>query len=232
MRKIHNLFIAALVAAVISGCETSDSEMSGASAFSSSSSSQDETASVASQPQTAANAAPVAKASEPTASSRASEPTAEKASESPSQPSESSAASSGGAPSVPDAVPYGALSWKYGGISGGGARQSSASIRGLSMSKNGLSFSWGGGKLSSWGLADGDIGAYACLFVQDASGKWVGGKFDWISGSRSSRDFNNIYSGYGGWNLSNVPNPCSAAFVVISADKKKRTNVLMTMWKR
>ena len=48
----------------------------------------------------------------------------------------------------------------------------------------------------------------------------------------SSRDFVNIYGGYGGWSLANVPNPCPAAFVIISSDGKKRSNVLVGSWSR
>ena len=226
MQKIHNLIVAAVFAAAIVGCESSDSEISGVSTISSSSSSQTEAAAAPSVTQQQ-SAAP-AKKSEP-----APAPAVQKTESSPSvKPASSAQSVDVGAATVPDAVPFGALRWSYGGINGSGAKQTSATIRGLSMSKNGLSFGWGSGKLSSWGLSDDALGAYACLFVQDASGAWVGGKFDWISGSRSSRDFINVYGGYGGWNLSNVPNPCSAAFVIISADKKKRTNVIATTWKR
>ncbi len=131
-----------------------------------------------------------------------------------------------------DAVPYGSLRWTYGGVSGGGARKTSASIGGLSMSKNNLSYRWTGDTLASWGLSNSAIGAYACLFVQKSDGSWVGGKFDWISTSRQSRSFENIYHGYEGWSLRGVPNPCQAAFVIISADGKKRTNVITANWSR
>ena len=250
MQKIHNLIVAAVFAAAIVGCESSDSEISGVSTISSSSSSaQTEAAAApvpaATQQQPAANTQqqPAANTkqqpAEPaqTASAKKSEPApapaAQKTEPAPNaEPASSAQTVNSGTATVPDAVPFGAFRWSYGGINGSGAKQTSATIKGLSMSKNGLSFGWGSGKLSSWGLSDDALGAYACLFVQDASGAWVGGKFDWISGSRSSRDFINVYGGYGGWNLSNVPNPCSAAFVVISADKKKRTNVIATTWKR
>lgn len=241
MQKIHNLIVAVALAAAIVGCESSDSEFSGVSTISSSSSSQTEAAAAPSvtQQQSAAPAVTQQQSAAPaqTAPAKKSEPApapaVQKTESSPSiKPASSAQSVDVGAATVPDAVPFGALRWSYGGINGSGAKQTSATIRGLSMSKNGLSFGWGSGKLSSWGLSDDALGAYACLFVQDASGAWVGGKFDWISGSRSSRDFINVYGGYGGWNLSNVPNPCSAAFVIISADKKKRTNVIATTWKR
>ena len=86
------------------------------------------------------------------------------------------------------------------------------------MSRNSLSYSWTGDTLASWGLAYDDASAaLACLFVQKADGSWVGGKFDWISTSRRSRGLENIQLGYGGWTLAGVPNPCAAAFVIVSA---------------
>ena len=137
----------------------------------------------------------------------------------------------GAGAAVGDAVPYGALKWTFGGIKAGGARQSGAQISGLHMSKGGLSFKWVK-DLSCWGLSKGDASAYACLFVQKSDGSWVGGKFDWISSSRSTRDFINVNGHYNGWSLAGVPNPCNAAFVVVSKDKKKRSNVISSRWSR
>ena len=132
---------------------------------------------------------------------------------------------------APDQIAYGALSWRYGGIGGGGYKPSGVSISGLRANKGGLSFKYNT-NLSAWGHGHGDINAYACMFVQTSSGSWVGGKFDWISSSRSSRDFNNVYSGYGGWNLDNVPNPCPIAFVILDANSKRRSNVIVGTWNR
>ncbi len=131
-----------------------------------------------------------------------------------------------------DAVSFGSLKWSYGGINGSGAKKTSASIGGLRFTRAGLSYSWTGPNLSSWGLSNSDTSAYACLFVKKADGSWVGGKFDWVSSSRTSRDFKNIFEGYHGWSLSGVPNPCDAAFVIVSGDLKKRTNVLVGKWAR
>lgn len=117
-------------------------------------------------------------------------------------------------------------------MNGRGAVKTSASIGGLRITRSGLSYSWTGATLASWGLADTTPGAYACFFVQKENGTWVGGKFDWISTSRRSRGFENIFYGYGGWTLQGVPNPCQAAFVIVSSDCKKRTNVLSGTWAR
>lgn len=161
--------------------------------------------------------------------SKASAPQSAPAAKNATAPSESPPApSSGGAA---DQVSFGALTWTYGGFNGSRAAKTSASIGGLSMSGNKLSYSWTGDTLASWGLADGDAKALACLFVKRSDGSWVGGKFDWISTSRRSRNLGHT-NGYGGWTLAGVPNPCAAAFVIVSADGKKRTNVITTTWAR
>lgn len=125
----------------------------------------------------------------------------------------------------PDGVAFPSLSWRFGGFNGADASLSSPRIASLSAKASGLSFKWQNG-LSSWGLADDDASAIAALFVQLPDGSWIGGKFDWISTSRSSRDFKNIYEGYNGWSLSGLANPCPACFVVVSRDGKLRSNVL------
>lgn len=125
----------------------------------------------------------------------------------------------------PDGVAFSSLSWRFGGFNGAGAALSTPRIASLSAKASGLSFKWQTG-LSSWGLANDDASAIAALFVQTPDASWIGGKFDWISTSRSTRDFKNIYSGYNGWSLSGLENPCPACFVVVSKDGKKRSNVL------
>ena len=97
------------------------------------------------------------------------------------------------------------------------------------FSAGGVSFSYVK-DLSAWGYAPGALGGIACLFVQKSNGQWVGGTFDWISSSRRSRDFNNLYIGYEGWSLEGVPNPCQAAFVIVSPDGKRRSNVIAGTW--
>lgn len=152
--------------------------------------------------------------------------------------SSTSSTSSSATPNAPastgaaDQVSFGALRWSFGGIDGSGASKTSASIGGLSASGGGMSYRWTGPTLRSWGLSDSAIGAYACFFVQRSDGAWVGGKFDWISTSRTTRSFENILHGYNGWSLAGVPNPCPCAFVIVSSDRKKRTNVIASTWRR
>ena len=132
---------------------------------------------------------------------------------------------------VADEVPYGSLKWTYGGISGRGYGASGVSISGLRISGRSLSFHYGT-NLSAWGYSKDAIGGYACLFVQKEDGSWVGGKFDWISSSRSSRGLENVFGGYSGWTLNGVPNPCQTAFVILDASKKRRSNVIAGTWYR
>lgn len=130
-----------------------------------------------------------------------------------------------------DQIAYGALRWTYGGIGGGGYSPSGVAISGLKASGNTLSFHYDA-NLSAWGYGKDAIAAYACLFVQKSDGSWVGGKFDWISSSRSSRDLNNVRGGYEGWSLAGVPNPCPIAFVILDANGKRRSNVVVGTWNR
>jgi len=143
----------------------------------------------------------------------------------------SSSSSTAPAASAGDAVPFGSLSWSYGGFNGSGAAASEVTLSGLNISGGGMSFTYVK-DLSAWGLGGGDIGGVASLFVKNNAGKWVGGKFDFISSSRSSRSFTNINDGYNGWSLSDVPNPCEAAFVIVKADGSKRSNVIGGTWAR
>lgn len=142
--------------------------------------------------------------------------------------------STGGVPGVgthADQASFSSFRWSYGGFNGGGASHSGVNISGLNFSKRGLSFRYDK-NLSAWGFSNGQIGALACLFVQKSDGSWVGGKFDWISSSRTSRSFENVFHGYEGWSLAGVPNPCKAAFVIVHSDGRKRSNVLVGNWTR
>lgn len=140
---------------------------------------------------------------------------------------EHSAAASGA-----DAVAYSSLNWTYGGVSLPGAVHSGVTISGLSVSGSSLSFTYDV-NISAWGASSTDASkALACAFVKNSSGQWVGGKFDWISSSRSSRGLEHVTGGYNGWSLSGVPNPTEIAFVIVSPDGTKRSNVLTGTWQR
>jgi len=85
-----------------------------------------------------------------------------------------------------------------------------------------MTYSWA--KL--WGMEFTEAKALACLFIPDGN-KWIGGKFDWISESRTSRDLTNIKKGYNGWNWNKFSSAKKFAFVIVSGDGKKRTNVIV-----
>ena len=142
-----------------------------------------------------------------------------------------------GTPTQPDTpaadeADYSAFTWAYGGFNGSRAALSEPRIASLRMNgMSGLSYRWAGPNLSAWGLGHTDAAALACLFLQRADGSWVGGKFDWISSSRTTRDFKNL-GGYNGWTLAGIPNPCRAAFVIVSADGRRRSNVITADWRR
>lgn len=131
-----------------------------------------------------------------------------------------------------DAVAFSSLNWSYGGFNGSAAALSSARIGNFNISGNKMTYSWTGDTLSSWGLGNDQADALCCLFVKKADGTWVGGKFDWISTSRTSRTLEHVTGGYNGWTLSGVPNPCEAAFVIVSKNGSKRTNVIAGSWQR
>ena len=142
----------------------------------------------------------------------------------------------GAPPATPDPAAdeadYSTFSWAFGGFQGSRAALSEPRIESLRMNgMSGLSYRWAGPNLSAWGIAHTDAAALACLFLQRADGRWVGGKFDWISSSRTTRDFKNL-GGYGGWSLAGIPNPCRAAFVIVSADGRRRSNVIAADWRR
>ena len=129
-----------------------------------------------------------------------------------------------------DEVAFSSLPWNYGGFNGSRAALDAPRIGSLRMGSN-LAYTWKQSNLAAWGLGHSEAGALACLFLQRADGSWVGGKFDWISTSRTTRDFENL-GGYNGWTLAGIPNPCRAAFCIASADGRRRTNVIATEWRR
>jgi hypothetical protein len=90
-----------------------------------------------------------------------------------------------------------------------------------------MSYSWKSGGCESIGAGGG--GDYsqtmACLFIKESDGGWRGGKFDWISTSRTTRSFTNIHGGYHGWNAGRFKAAKECAFVIVSRSGK-RTNVI------
>ena len=131
----------------------------------------------------------------------------------------------------PDSADFSAFQWKFGGVDGSKAKLDSPRVADLRASASSLSYKWEVG-LRGWGLANSQADALACLFVERSDGTIVGGKFDWVSTSRRTRDLKNVFGGYQKWSLEGVPNPCRIHFVVLSADGRKRSNVVSATWQR
>ena len=134
-----------------------------------------------------------------------------------------------------DAVDYAALKWNMGGFNGARAvLHEGVEIGGLNVGRDGMSYRWVRGGCEQLGAPSRTdySKTLACIFYIDKAGKWTGGKFDWISTSRTSRDLGHVTGGYNGWSLSGVPNPCEAAFVIVNAGGSRRTNVIAGTWQR
>lgn len=124
-----------------------------------------------------------------------------------------------------DNVDYNLLSWRYGGFNGSGAQLDTPRLSNLSCDGRSVSYRWDVG-MSGWGLGNGDAGAIcAVFFLRD--GEWIGGKFDWVSKSRASRELKHVEA-YSNWPTSGIKLPWKGrvAFVVVSADGRFRSNVL------
>ena len=130
-------------------------------------------------------------------------------------------------------VSYSDFPYDFGGFNGKNAKEvSSAVISGLSVSRAGqgkLAYLWNKGGCEDLGASSRtDAGAtVCCLFCQGKDGKWHGGKFDWISTSRLTRGLENCH-GYNGWSYGYVQNAQRFAFVIVSKDGRRRTNVVFS----
>jgi hypothetical protein len=141
-----------------------------------------------------------------------------------------------------DEIPFSSLNWSYGGFKGeNSVAIPETVISNLTFSGNKMLYKWvkGGCEKFGAGNAHDYSMTLSCMFVKNNKGKWVGGKFDWISTDRLSRDLKNCLNGYHGWNLKDVPNPAEAAFLIAGVSSPnggspsgKRTNVIKGTWKR
>lgn len=127
-----------------------------------------------------------------------------------------------------DAIDYSLLDWRCGGFNGRNAKHlPSVIIKNLRVKSSGMSYAWQSGNceaLGASGHTDADcIAALFCLI----DGKWIGGKFDWISTSRLTRNFANI-DGYNGWSRSTFNAAQKYAFVIVSKDGRSRSNVIVS----
>lgn len=129
-----------------------------------------------------------------------------------------------------DEVDFGALSWSYGGFNGSAALPvDGCMIADLQVSASRITYRWTAGGCEMLGAASAtDANCIAALFVRDAAGNWKGGKFDWISTSRTLRGFENITEhGYNGWPRNAINTATAYAFVIVSKGGDRRTNVIV-----
>lgn len=126
-----------------------------------------------------------------------------------------------------DVVSFADLLWDYGGFDGSQA----SPVDGVeivldSVTQSGLRYHFDKGNLSALSAANShdNPDCLACLFCL-LDGVWRGGKFDWISSDRLSRDFHNIQTGYHGWPPDAIRRAAGFAFVIVSKDGKRRTNI-------
>ena len=127
-----------------------------------------------------------------------------------------------------DAVDYASLRWSMGGFNGSKAvLHDGVEIGGLNVGRDGMSYRWVRGGCEQLGAGSrGDASkTLACMFYRDKAGKWQGGKFDWISTSRTTRDFKNIHGGYNGWNAAEFDAATEFAFVIVGTGGR-RSNVI------
>lgn len=111
---------------------------------------------------------------------------------------------------------------------GGAAQVPGARISSLRVSAGGMTYKWAQGGCEALGASgSGDYShTIACAGYLKGDGKWYFGKFDWVSTSRTSRSWENIYDGYNGWKPAEFFDAKKRAFVIVSSDGKRRTNFI------
>lgn len=126
-----------------------------------------------------------------------------------------------------DEVDFSALDWCWGAFGGKNAKAvDGVQISSLKVSGDGMSYKWVSGGCEKLGASSReDAACIAALFCK-IDGQWRGGKWEWISTSRTTRSLENIKEGYNGWDASAISKASEYAFVITSKDGKKRTNVI------
>lgn len=127
----------------------------------------------------------------------------------------------------PDGDTFADLQWVFGGFDGSQASPvDGVEIALDSVTPSGLRYHFKEGNLLALSALNShdNPDCLACLFCL-LDGVWRGGKFDWISSDRLSRDFANIKSGYHGWPADAVYTADAYAFCIVSKDGRRRTNV-------
>ena len=117
--------------------------------------------------------------------------------------------------------------WRYGNFNGSKAKEDpNVVIANFTMNDKSMKIKWVKG-MDAWGYERSDPKGVACIFYYDeVEKKYIGGKFEYISTSRSTRDWKNISGKYGGWNYTKFINAKKYAFLVTSEKGTKRTNIV------
>ena len=119
------------------------------------------------------------------------------------------------------------MRWACGGFDGSRAKETpDAQVGGVRMDAKGMRYKWTRGGCEVLGAVSARDYSHtiAAAFYWDGAA-WVGGKFDWISTSRTTRDFVNIKDGYHGWNWRAFVDAERRAFCIVTAAGKRRTNL-------
>lgn len=110
--------------------------------------------------------------------------------------------------------------------SSGAVEDPHVQIKNFKMSRSGMSYSWASTtKLEVWGLPYTQAGALAVAGWFDGK-EWKCAKFDWISSSRTTRDWINVNSGYNGFNPNAFFGAQKHCFFIMSSDGRKRSNII------
>ena len=117
------------------------------------------------------------------------------------------------------------ITWCYGGFDGSKAEEDKkVQISNFKMDDRAMSIHWDSG-MEAWGYGHSDPKGIACVFFYDEkSDTWFGGKFEFISTSRSTREWTNIKGKYKGWDYNPFINAKRHAFCVASGNGLKRSN--------
>lgn len=99
-------------------------------------------------------------------------------------------------------------------------------IKDFVFRKSGMSYKWASStKLEVWGLQYTQAGALAVAGWYDGK-EWKCAKFDWISSSRTTRDWVNVNSHYNGFDPNAFFGSAKHCFFIMSSDGRKRSNII------
>ena len=122
-------------------------------------------------------------------------------------------------------MPFSSLQWTYGGFDGKNAQLDAVRLSGLRSDGNNVWYKFDT-DLTVWGMPHTEAGgAIFAVFIERSPGVWTGGKFDWVSSSRTHRELKHL-TNYNGWHES-LPIRGRVACVIVSANRARRSNVVV-----